>query len=52
MVSSKKDGKNIYFSFDREGNVMSDQEFNKEHKSLVHYDFDGYSDWTVEGYSY
>ena len=48
----KQDGKNIWFYFDKEGNVKSDQEYNKEHKNLVHYDYDGYSDWTVNGYSY
>lgn len=48
----KKDGKYTYVSFDREGKVRSDQEYNRAHKNLVHYDFDGYSDWIVEGYSY
>jgi len=48
----KKDGKYINLSFDNDGNIKSDKSYNKEHKNFVHYNFDGFSDWTVEGYSY
>lgn len=40
----KKDGKTKFFYFD-EGKSSTNNE-------LVHYDFDGYTDWTVNGYSY